>query len=67
MHVLPASRLPQFAVYYPQLAAHVIAELGRRVERSHRRLDLITLHGAREPQEWSPMGSAARASEGSAG
>ena len=48
VYLLPAERLPEFAVYYPQLAAQVITELARRVERGHRRLEVQAHHSAKE-------------------
>jgi CRP/FNR family transcriptional regulator, cyclic AMP receptor protein len=47
-HVLPAPHLPRLAQYYPQLMAHILTLLSGRLERAHRRLDVITTHGARE-------------------
>src|SRR5207244_9076308 len=48
MHVLPAAQLPRFAQYFPKLMAHIVTLLSSRLERAHRRLDLITAKSARE-------------------
>lgn len=48
MYVLAAAQLPRFAQYYPQLTAHVVALLSARLERAHRRVDLISIDSARE-------------------
>ena len=48
MYVLAAAQLPRFAQYYPQVTAQVVALLSARLERAHRRVDLITIDSARE-------------------
>jgi CRP/FNR family transcriptional regulator len=47
-HVLPASQIPKFAQYYPQLTAHIVTLLCSRLERAHIRLDIVTTDSARE-------------------
>jgi CRP/FNR family transcriptional regulator, cyclic AMP receptor protein len=45
---LPAAQFPRFAQYYPQLTGYVMSLLSQRLERAHRRLDVITSNSARE-------------------
>lgn len=47
-HVLPAAQLPRLAQYYPRLTHHIIRLLADRLERSHRRLDLVRANSARD-------------------
>ena len=47
-YALPASQLPRFAQFYPQLTAHIVTLLSARLERAHLRLDIITTDSARE-------------------
>lgn len=47
-HVLPAAQFPRMAQYYPQLTAHVATLLSSRLERAHRRLDVVAESTARE-------------------
>lgn len=47
-HVLPAAQFPRLAQYYPRLTNHIIRLLADRLERSHRRLDLVRGSSARE-------------------
>jgi len=47
-HLLRASQIPQLAQYYPQLTAHILQLLSGRLERAHRRLDLIGTPSARD-------------------
>jgi CRP/FNR family transcriptional regulator len=46
-HVLRASQFPRFAEYHPQLATQIVTLLCGRLERAHRRLDLVTSRSAR--------------------
>lgn len=46
-HVLSATQFPQLAQYYPQLTTQILSLLAARLERAHRRLDLVTTDSAR--------------------
>jgi CRP-like cAMP-binding protein len=48
VHALPAAQLPRFAQYYPQLMAHVGSLLAARLERAHRRRDVLCANNARD-------------------
>jgi CRP/FNR family transcriptional regulator len=47
-NVLPAAQLTRVAQFYPHLVAHVLTLLTLRLERAHRRVDLLKERGARE-------------------
>jgi CRP/FNR family transcriptional regulator, cyclic AMP receptor protein len=47
-HRLPASQLPRFAQYYPQLVGYVMSLLSARLERSHQRRDVLGTYSARD-------------------
>jgi CRP-like cAMP-binding protein len=47
-NVIPAVRVPRLAQYYPDLIVEVLALLSGRLERAHRRLDILMRDSAKE-------------------
>jgi CRP/FNR family transcriptional regulator len=47
-HVIPAVQVPRLAQYYPGLMVEILALLSGRLERAHRRLDVLMQDAARD-------------------
>lgn len=47
-HMLPAAHIPRLAQYYPRLMTQIVRLLSERIERAHRRADVIRTSGARD-------------------
>ena len=47
-NVLPAAGVPRLARYYPDLVVEILSMLSGRLERSHRRLDVLMQDAARD-------------------
>jgi CRP-like cAMP-binding protein len=47
-HVVRAAQMPRLAQYHPQLTAHVLGLITSRLERSHSRVELLSVNSARE-------------------
>jgi CRP-like cAMP-binding protein len=47
-NVIPAARVPRLAQYYPDLIVEILQLVSGRLERAHRRLDVLMRDSARE-------------------